>query len=185
MCSDSVRPEESSPLGRFATVPEVNRSAAVSPTMRPMASTTPERIPGILSGSTTLQKFDKDWNLLTPFRTWQNTITAQAAEELTGLFGFNIPQRWSIAHLYQAILSGEPHVADIAHMTTLAGYVHHALTGVNAVGIGEASGIFPIDSGTMGYDRAMLEKFDHLIADRNLPWSLESLHPPRAMREPA
>ena len=121
--------------------------------------------------------FDKDWNLLTPFRTWQNTITAQAAEELTALFGFNIPQRWSIAHLYQAILSGEPHVADIAHMTTLAGYVHHALTGVNAVGIGEASGIFPIDSRTMGYDRAMLEKFDHLIADRNLPWSLESILP--------
>ena len=121
--------------------------------------------------------FDKDWNLLTPFRTWQNTITAQAAEELTGLFGFNIPQRWSIAHLYQAILSGEPHVADIAHMTTLAGYVHHALTGVNAVGVGEASGIFPIDSRTMGYDRAMLEKFDHLIADRNLPWSLESILP--------
>lgn len=121
--------------------------------------------------------FDKDWNLLTPFRTWQNTITAQAAEELTALFGFNIPQRWSIAHLYQAILSGEPHVADIAHMTTLAGYVHHALTGVNAVGVGEASGIFPIDSRTMGYDRAMLEKFDHLIADRNLPWSLESILP--------
>ena len=121
--------------------------------------------------------FDKDWNLLTPFRTWQNTITAQAAEELTALFGFNIPQRWSIAHLYQAILSGEPHVADIAHMTTLAGYVHHALTGVNAVGIGEASGIFPIDSRTMGYDRAMLEKFDHLIADRDLPWSLEDILP--------
>ena len=121
--------------------------------------------------------FDKDWNLLTPFRTWQNTITAQAAEELTALFGFNIPQRWSIAHLYQAILSGEPHVADIAHMTTLAGYVHHALTGVNAVGVGEASGIFPIDSGTMGYDRAMLEKFGDLIADRKLPWSLEDILP--------
>ena len=121
--------------------------------------------------------FDRDWKLLTPFRTWQNTITAQAAEELTALFGFNIPQRWSIAHLYQAILSGEPHVADIAHMTTLAGYVHHALTGVNAVGIGEASGIFPIDSATKDYDRAMLEKFNALIADRKLPWTLQDILP--------
>ncbi|MBR6654797.1 MAG: hypothetical protein IKL27_08735 [Oscillospiraceae bacterium] len=90
--------------------------------------------------------FDKDWNLLVPFRTWQNTITAQAAAELTELFGFNIPQRWSIAHLYQAILNGEEHVPQVAHITTLAGYVHYMLTGVNAVGIGEASGMFPIDS---------------------------------------
>ena len=80
--------------------------------------------------------FDRDWNLLAPFRTWQNTITGQAAAELTSLFGFNIPQRWSIAHLYQAILNGEEHVSRLAHITTLAGYVHYMLTGVNAVGVG-------------------------------------------------
>ena len=114
--------------------------------------------------------FDKDWNLLVPFRTWQNTITGPAAAELTALFGFNIPQRWSIAHLYQAILNGEAHVSKIAHITTLAGYVHYMLTGVNAVGIGEASGIFPIDSETNGYDAEMLKKFEHMVSERNLPW---------------
>ena len=114
--------------------------------------------------------FDKDWNLLVPFRTWQNTITGQAAEELTALFGFNIPQRWSIAHLYQAILNGEAHISQIAHITTLAGYVHYMLTGVNAIGIGEASGMFPIDSEKNCYDETMLKKFDHLVSDKNLPW---------------
>ena len=114
--------------------------------------------------------FDKDWNLLTAFRTWQNTITGQAAEELTALFGFNIPQRWSIAHLYQAILNGEEHVSRIAHITTLAGYVHYMLTGVNAIGIGEASGMFPIDSEKNCYDEVMLKKFDHLVSEKGLPW---------------
>ena len=121
--------------------------------------------------------FDKDWQLLTPFRTWQNTMTGQAAEALTELFGFNIPQRWSIAHLYQAVLNGEAHVKDIAHITTLAGYVHHALTGVNAVGVGEASGMFPIDSETLQYDREMLEKFAALPEIRKQPWTLEALLP--------
>jgi sugar (pentulose or hexulose) kinase len=121
--------------------------------------------------------FDRDWNLLVPFRTWQNTMTAQAAEELTALFGFNIPQRWSIAHLYQAMLNGEPHVSQIAHLTTLAGYVHYRLTGVNALGIGDASGMFPIDSQNLCYNKAMLEKFDALAAGRNLPWRLEELLP--------
>ena len=106
--------------------------------------------------------FDENWELLTPFRTWQNTITGQAAEELTALFGFNIPQRWSIAHLYQAILNGEEHLPRIAHITTLAGYVHHALTGENVLGVGDASGMFPIDSETLDYDAAMLAKFDAL-----------------------
>ena len=101
--------------------------------------------------------FDENWQLLTPFRTWQNTMTGPASEELSALFGVNIPQRWSIAHLYQAVLNGEEHVGRIAHITTLAGYVHHALTGVNAVGVGEASGIFPI-SGTLEYDPVMLDK---------------------------
>ena len=114
--------------------------------------------------------FDADWNLLVPFRTWQNTITVQAAEELTALFGFNIPQRWSIAHLYQAVLNGEEHVPKIAHITTLAGYVHYMLTGVNAIGIGEASGMFPIDSAKNCYDEGMLKKFDHLVSGKNLPW---------------
>ena len=104
--------------------------------------------------------FDQDWNLLTPFRTWQNTSTGPAAAELTERFGFNIPQRWSIAHLYQAILNGEAHVSQIAHLTTLAGYVHYKLTGVHAVGVGEASGMFPIDSGTLDYNKRMVEQFN-------------------------
>ena len=121
--------------------------------------------------------FDKDWNLLTPFRTWQNTITGEAAAQLTELFAFNIPQRWSIAHLYQAILNGEDHVPHIAHITTLAGFVHYCLTGVNAIGIGEASGMFPIDSEKNIYDEAMLEKFNDLVASRNLPWKLADILP--------
>lgn len=115
--------------------------------------------------------FDKDWHLLTPFRTWQNTITAQAARELTHLFGFNIPQRWSVAHLYQAILNGEKHVSQIAHITTLAGYIHYRLTGVNAIGIGEASGMFPIDSEKNAYNAEMLAQFDSLVSGRGLPWA--------------
>ncbi len=121
--------------------------------------------------------FDKDWNLLTPFRTWQNTITGPAAAELTELFGFNIPQRWSIAHLYQAVLNREEHIFSIAHITTLAGYVHYMLTGVNAVGVGEASGMFPIDSNTLDYDAGMLEKFSRLPAVKGLPWKLEDILP--------
>lgn len=121
--------------------------------------------------------FDADWNLLTPFRTWQNTITGPAAAELTALFAFNIPQRWSIAHLYQAILNGERHVSQIAHITTLAGYVHYMLTGVNAVGVGEASGMFPIDSDNFCYNQEMLKKFDYLISRRNLPWTLANILP--------
>ena len=121
--------------------------------------------------------FDKDWNLLVPFRTWQNTITAQAAAELTEAFRFNIPQRWSVSHLYQAVLNGEAHVPEIAHITTLAGYVHYMLTGVNAIGVGEASGMFPIDSETCDYDAAMMAKFNDLVADRNLPWTLSGILP--------
>ena len=121
--------------------------------------------------------FDKEWNLLVPFRTWQNTVTAQAAEELTELFAFNVPQRWSIAHLYQAILNREDHIDKVAHITTLAGYMHYMLTGVNAVGIGEASGIFPIDSEHLCYDKAMMEKCNHLIAECALPWRLEDVLP--------
>ncbi len=121
--------------------------------------------------------FDKDWNLLVPFRTWQNTITGPAAAKLTALFGFNIPQRWSIAHLYQAILNEEEHVPQIAHITTLAGYVHYMLTGVNAVGVGEASGMFPIDSETLDYDVRMLQKFNNLVTIHGQPWALIDILP--------
>lgn len=121
--------------------------------------------------------FDKDWNLLTPFRTWQNTTTGPASEALTELFGFNIPQRWSIAHLYQAILNGEKHVSRIAHLTTLAGYVHRALTGVHALGVGDASGMFPINSEKRDYDQAMVEKFDAAVAGKGFPWKLRDLLP--------
>lgn len=117
--------------------------------------------------------FDRDWNLLVPFRTWQNTVTAQAAAELTQAFGFNIPQRWSIAHLYQAVLNGEPHVRNIAHITTLAGFVHYMLTGVNAVGIGEASGMFPVDG--HAYDERMLRIFEKRT--ENLPWNIRDILP--------
>jgi len=106
--------------------------------------------------------FDKDGKQLAEFRTWRNTITGEAAEELTALFGFNIPQRWSIAHLYQAILNGEEHVKDIAFLTTLAGYIHWRMTGEKVMGVGEASGMFPIDSGKLDYDEGMLQKFKAL-----------------------
>ena len=106
--------------------------------------------------------FDKEGNQLAEFRTWRNTITGQAAEKLTALFGFNIPQRWSIAHLYQAMLNGEAHVKDIAFLTTLAGYIHWQLTGEKVMGVGEASGMFPIDSKTLDYDEGMLQKFHAL-----------------------
>ena len=106
--------------------------------------------------------FDRDGKQLAEFRTWRNTITGEAAEKLTALFGFNIPQRWSIAHLYQAILNGEEHVKDIAYLTTLAGYIHWRLTGEKLMGVGEASGMFPIDSAALDYDEGMLQKFKAL-----------------------
>jgi len=121
--------------------------------------------------------FDKDGNLLVPFRTWRNTITGEAAAQLTELFQFNIPQRWSIAHLYQAILNGEPHVKEIRHLTTLAGYVHWKLTGQKVMGIGEASGMFPIDSTTNDYDAARIAQFDELLASQYIPWRLQAILP--------
>lgn len=103
--------------------------------------------------------FDKDGNQLAAFRTWRNTMTGEAVEKLTELFGFNIPQRWSIAHLYQAMLNGEAHTAQIDYLTTLAGYVHWRLTGKRVLGIGDCSGMFPIDSKALDYDAEMLQKF--------------------------
>ncbi len=121
--------------------------------------------------------FDKEENLLVPFRTWRNTITGEASEKLTELFQFNIPQRWSIAHLYQAILNGEEHVKDISFQTTLAGYIHWKLTGKKVLGVGEASGMFPIDIHTKNFDRGMLAKFDQEIASKGYPWKLEEILP--------
>ncbi len=108
--------------------------------------------------------FDEKGNLLVPFRTWRNTTTAEASENLTKELSFNIPQRWTSSHIYQAILSREPHVASVRYVTTLAGYIHYILTGVNKVGIGEASGIFPIDSEKNCYDEKMVARFDELTA---------------------
>ncbi len=119
---------------------------------------------------------DKD-ELMVPFRTWRNTITGEASEALSEVFSFNIPQRWSIAHLYQAILKGEEHVGDITFITTLAGYIHWQLTGEKVMGIGEASGMFPIDSTINDYDKTMLSQFDELVADKNFAWNLAGILP--------
>ncbi len=121
--------------------------------------------------------FDQDGNLLVPFRTWRNTITGQAAGELTELFQFNIPQRWSIAHLYQAILNQEPHIKDIQYLTTLEGYVHWKLTGQKVLGVGEASGMFPIDSQTNGYEKNMIGLFNERLATENISWKIQDILP--------
>ena len=121
--------------------------------------------------------FDKEDNLLVPFRTWRNTITGEAAAELTEVLGFNIPQRWSIAHLYQAILNKEEHVSKISYFTTLAGYIHWQLTGEKVMGVGEASGMFPIDSKTRDYDAAMLDKFAALDKVKEYPWDIRDILP--------
>ena len=121
--------------------------------------------------------FDKDDNLLVPFRTWRNGITGPAAAELTALFHFNIPQRWSIAHLYQAVLNKEDHVKDITFFTTLAGYIHWQLTGEKVLGVGDASGMFPINADTKQYDADMLAKFDGLMEQYPYTWKLEDLLP--------
>ena len=121
--------------------------------------------------------FDKDGKQLCEFRTWRNTMTAEAAEALTGLFDFNIPQRWSIAHLYQAILNGESHLPSLARLTTLAGHVHYMLTGRHVMGVGEASGMFPIDSQTGTYDARMVRLFDEAIASKGYGWKLLDILP--------
>ena len=121
--------------------------------------------------------FDKEGNLLVPFRTWRNTITQEASEALTKVFNFHVPQRWSIAHLYQAILNGEDHVPQVDFFTTLDGYIHWQLTGEKVLGVGSASGMFPIDSTIKDYDKAMIQKFDELVAPKGFPWKLEHLLP--------
>ena len=121
--------------------------------------------------------FNKEGELMVPFRTWRNTLQEQASNELTKLFNFHIPQRWSIAHLYQAILNGEEHVKDIDYITTLEGYIHWKLTGKKVLGIGENSGMFPIDSEAKYYNKKMIAQFDELVADKGFPWKLEDIMP--------
>lgn len=121
--------------------------------------------------------FDKNDNQLVPFRTWRNTNQEQASEELSNLFDYPIPQRWSVSHLYQAILNNESHVKDISFQTTLAGYIHYKLTGKKVLGVGEASGMFPIDITTGEFNEEFLNKFDELIADRNYNWKYDQILP--------
>lgn len=121
--------------------------------------------------------FDKKGELLTPFRTWRNNITEKASEELTELFQYHIPQRWSIAHLRQAILNGEEHVKDIDFLTTLEGYIHWKLTGEKVLGVGEASGMFPVDPQTKQYYGRMIAQFDELVAEKHYPWKLSEILP--------
>ena len=121
--------------------------------------------------------FDENDHLLVPFRTWRNTITGQACEELTPYLNFNVPQRWSVAHLYQAILNGEEHVKQIKFQTTLAGYIHWQMTGEKVVGIGEAAGMFPIDSKTRDYNQTMVDKFDAKLAEKGMPFKLRDIFP--------
>jgi len=121
--------------------------------------------------------FDKQGELLVPFRTWRNTITGEASARLTEAFQYNIPQRWSIAHLYQAILNQEAHVPEVAFFTTLAGYIHWQLTGRKVLGVGEASGMFPIDIETKRFNEKMIAQFDQMAADRSYPWKLAEIMP--------
>lgn len=121
--------------------------------------------------------FDKDDNLLVPFRTWRNNITEKASEELSALFRFHIPQRWSIAHLYQAILNKEPHVKDIAYIATLEAYVHYVLTGEKVLGIGDIAGMFPVDANTKDYNEKMVKQFDELVAPYGFSWKLREILP--------
>lgn len=121
--------------------------------------------------------FDEGGELLVPFRTWRNTMTSEAVEQLTKVFQFNIPQRWSIAHLYQAILNQESHVKDLAFFTTLAGYVHWKLTGEKVLGVGDASGMFPIDPVTRDFNQRMVLQFDQLIEKHGFSWKLNHVLP--------
>ena len=121
--------------------------------------------------------FDKDGNMLAPFRTWRNTNTGEAAAILSKLFDYNIPLRWSISHLYQAILNEEEHVKDVAFITTLAGYIHWQLTGEKVIGIGDGSGMIPVDPETKNYSAKMVEKFDNLVSDKGFDWKLEDILP--------
>jgi len=131
-------------------------------------------ISAMMHGYLVLDKEDKH---LAEFRTWRNTITEKSSELLTKLFDFAIPQRWTIAHIHRAVTERESHVSDIVHLTTLAGYVHYRLTGQKVVGVGEGSGIMPVDSVTNDYSADMVKKFDDLLAEYNLPWKILDILP--------
>lgn len=131
-------------------------------------------ISGMMHGYIALDKNDK---LLAPFLTWRNTNTKQAAEKLTKLFNFNIPLRWSISHLYQSILDKKDHVRNISYLTTLAGYIHYQLTGMKVTGIGEASGMLPIDPETLNYDQNMVDAFDKILEKQKLSYRLKDILP--------
>lgn len=136
--------------------------------------------PGVMGVSAMMHgylPFDKAGNQLCEFRTWRNTVTQREAAELTELFQFNIPQRWSIAHLWRAVKNGEPHVQKLAFLTTLAGYVHWRLTGEKALGVGEASGMFPIDGRTVSFNARMAGQFNLLLQERGIAWKLEDVLP--------
>ncbi|MGM0754900.1 MAG: xylulokinase [Bacillota bacterium] len=120
---------------------------------------------------------DHTGEVLVPFRTWRNATTIEASQKLTDVFQFHIPERWSIAHLYQAILEEEKHLSRLEYMTTLSGYIHWLLTGKQAIGIGDASGMFPIDEQTKDYNEVMLHQFEDLIAEKGYPWKLRHLLP--------
>lgn len=121
--------------------------------------------------------FDEKDELLVPFRTWRNTITGEASEKLSELFEYHIPQRWSIAHLYQAILNGEDHVDKVRFFTTLSGYIHWKLTGRKVLGSGDAAGMFPMEIKTRDYNARMLDQFDELVAEKGFPWKIRELLP--------
>ena len=121
--------------------------------------------------------FDENDKILVPFRTWRNTNTGQAAAKLSELFVYNIPLRWSISHLYQCILEDNSHVKDIKFLTTLAGYIHWQLTGEKVLGVGDASGMLPIDPETKDYNAEMVSKFDKLVAPKGYPWKLLDILP--------
>ena len=121
--------------------------------------------------------FDEKDELLVPFRTWRNTITGEASEKLSELFAYHIPQRWSIAHLYQAILNGEDHVGKVRYITTLSGYIHWKLTGRKVLGSGDAAGMFPINIESKDFDGRMLDQFDELVAEKGFPWKIRELLP--------
>jgi sugar (pentulose or hexulose) kinase len=121
--------------------------------------------------------FDKNDSQLVPFRTWRNNFTSEASEKLTETFSYNIPQRWSIAHLYQSVLNNEEHVKDIDFITTLAGYIHYKFTGEKVMGVGEASGMFPIELASKSFDKEMMQNFDKLVEDKSFSWKLEDIMP--------
>lgn len=131
-------------------------------------------ISGMMHGIIALDAYDRQ---LTPFLTWRNTNTERASEILTRLFGFNIPLRWTVSQLYQAVLENREYVRKINYVTTLSGYIHYLLCGKKNIGIGEASGMFPIDSGKLDYDQGMIDKFDGLVAEQKYPWKMRDVFP--------